>query len=67
MFQMFNTLIRMDVPQNHNAVPTASTNEPALPTNNSKVQPPIKNAIEIFNEPIRPIEPVIDNMVQVAK
>lgn len=68
MFQMFNPLIGMDVTQNHIAVPTAST---VLPTNSSKVQPPIqppskiKNSINI--EPLRPIEPVIDNMVQVAK
>lgn len=68
MFQLFNPLIGMDVPQNHIAVPTASTNESVLP---SKVQPPIqppskiKNSINI--EPLRPIEPAIDNMVQVAK
>lgn len=76
---MCNPSNRMDARSNHISPPTAptgSTIESALPTNGCNVQPknqppPIKSKkaihIEIFNEPLRPIEPAIDNMVLVAK
>lgn len=61
---MFHPVMRTDVPQNHIAVQTVSTDE-LQPTSSHVVpallRPPVKS------EPFRPIEPAIDNMVQVAK
>lgn len=72
---MRNPPNQIDVHDGRNNVSKEETEQSMLPTNNlrvdSNIQPLIKSRkavnIEIFDEPLRPIEPVIDTMVQVAR
>lgn len=71
---MPNPSIQMEVRDDHTKV-SKTTDESMIPTSpvrvNSSIRPSIKSRkpvnIEIFDEPLRPIEPVIDTMVQVAR
>ncbi|KAG4065305.1 hypothetical protein HA402_012747 [Bradysia odoriphaga] len=70
---VLNPTVSHNIQTGNIGVPVGNTNETTLPSNSPKIIPkaqPVNNirkTIELLSEPPRPVEPAIDNMVQVAK
>ncbi|XP_037025506.1 uncharacterized protein LOC119066911 [Bradysia coprophila] len=70
---VLNPSVSNNIQTGNNRVPVGNTNETTLPSSSPKIIPKAKTVnninktIELLNEPPRPVEPAIDNMVQVTK